>query len=121
MSQDVADLIRRRTASIVVRSAEDLDRIIPGTIVREVPTVGRELASLALSTEGGGPFALDPTSRTGTQALQQIMQFDISTDGFPASTALGMRVYVRFDLGSEPIAIRAWRTVRQLFLARFNV
>lgn len=121
VSQDTADLVRRRTQSVSVRPSENLDVILTGHIVREVPTVGRNLASLALSTEGGGPFLLDPASTGGPQSLQQVMHFDIATDGEPPSTALGSRVYVRFDLGSEPVAVRVWRAVRQLFLARFNV
>ena len=34
---------------------------------------------------------------------------------------LGERVYVRFRHDDEALAFRAYRTVRQLFLSRFNV
>jgi putative peptide zinc metalloprotease protein len=120
VSQDVADLIRRRTQSVSLRPAENLDIILEGEIVREVPTVGKQLPSLALSVEGGGQFALDPSSETGPAALQQIMQFDIGPIGAPPSVAIGTRVYVRFDFGSEPVAARVWRSLRQIFLARFD-
>ncbi len=119
--QETSDLIRRRTISVALRPAEDLDIIVMGKIVREVPSVGGALASRALSTEGGGPFTLDPTNRDGTQSLEQIMHFDIEPSGEVPSTALGARVYVRFDHGSEPLVTRLWRSIRQIFLERFSV
>jgi hypothetical protein len=34
---------------------------------------------------------------------------------------MGGRVYARFNHGNEPLALRLYREVRQLFLRRFNV
>jgi hypothetical protein len=34
---------------------------------------------------------------------------------------LGEHVYARFELGSEPLAWRGYRAIRQLFLRRFAV
>jgi putative peptide zinc metalloprotease protein len=40
--------------------------------------------------------------------------------GLPADFP-GQRVEVRFDHGSEPLAVQWYRSLRQLFLARFGV
>ena len=39
----------------------------------------------------------------------------------PGSMTVGGRVYVRFDHGQRSLASRWYRSVRQLFLARFDV
>ncbi len=121
VSQDTADLIRRHTTAVDVRTAERLAWRQPGRIVREVPTVGGLLPSMALTSEGGGPFPLDPKSRDQPRSLEPVMQFEIVTDEPLPTIALGSRVYVRFDHGSQPIAERVWRRLRQIFLRRFNV
>ncbi len=38
-----------------------------------------------------------------------------------AVSAIGGRVHVRFDHGWEPIGWRLYRSLRQVFLKRFNV
>jgi len=119
--QDQADLIRRRSIGIEMRSADRLSELSGGRVVREVPSVGTELPSMALATEGGGPFSLDPASEGGPTSLEPVMLFDIAPTGAPPSLALGMRVYVRVDHGPEPIANRVYRRIRQVFLKRLNV
>jgi len=34
---------------------------------------------------------------------------------------IGERVYVRFDHGSEPVALRTYRAIRRLFLSQIGV
>jgi putative peptide zinc metalloprotease protein len=119
--QDQAELVRGRTLSVSLRSADRLDRIVPGRIVREVPTIGRQIASRALTSEGGGVFALDPASKEGPVTLEPVLQFDVLPLEPLGSEALGMRVYVRIDHGNAPIAERLWWRVRQVFLRRLNV
>jgi len=95
--------------------AEDLDKIYPAEIVREVPGVHKVLPSLALSVEGGGKFALDPEVIDVATAFEPFFQFEIFLRDVP-SNRIGERVYVRFVHSSEAIAFRWLRAVRRLLL-----
>ena len=92
-----------------------------GTIEREMPMVSDRLPSPALSTTGGGDVAMDPTDPSKLRTLTRSLQFEISVDAPIRVPALGERVYVRFRHDNEPLASRMYRSVRQLFLARFHV
>jgi putative peptide zinc metalloprotease protein len=121
ISQNDAHLVRERTRDVQLRSVERPNVGSPGHIVREVPMVGGALASMALTTEGGGIFSHDPRETRGPKTFESVMHFDIRPEGPAPSSALGSRVYLRFDFGSEPLIFRVWRSTRQLFLSRFNV
>jgi putative peptide zinc metalloprotease protein len=119
--QTDADLIRRRTTRIEARLVEDPDRILPATLLREVPAAQAEIPHAALATIGGGSIVLDPSRPDRLRPVETVFHFDLAVphDALPAR--LGGRVYVRFDHGREPIALRLARSVRQLFLRQFNV
>jgi len=116
-----ADLVRRRTGRVSERIAEHADRELPATFLREVPAALDEIPHLALATAGGGPIVLDPARPDRPRPLEPPYQFDlrVTTSDLPAR--LGARVHVRFDHGSEPIAARIGRGIRQLFLRQFGV
>jgi len=114
--------------SILVMLSEQPDRLFPALPIREVPSAEHELPSMALSTEGGGKQELDPKDRDHTKALARLFQFDVQllnntnvnqqkTDVLP----YGTRAYVRFTHQAEPVAMQAWRRLRQLFLSRLAV
>jgi putative peptide zinc metalloprotease protein len=115
------DLIRRRTLRIEVRLVEDIERVLPATLLREVPAAQTDIPHAALSTAGGGTIVLDPSRQDRLQPLETLFHFDLAVryDSLPAR--LGGRVHVRFDHGREPIAFRMLRGVRQLFLRQFGV
>ncbi|MBH5402615.1 PqqD family peptide modification chaperone [Bradyrhizobium sp. CNPSo 4010] len=119
--QNDVDLVRRRTTKVEVRFVDRNDQIFPAIIVREVPSAVAELPSLALSTRGGGDIALDPSKPDAPKALESQFQFDLHVPEEVAARVIGGRVYVRFDHGTEPIAWRVVRSVRQLFLRQFSV
>lgn len=117
--QSEVDLVRNRTARVDVRFAEEIARVRPAILRREVPAASQELPSLALSTQGGGTIAVDASNKP--QALQSLFLFDVGlSSGLPLN-ALGERVYVRFDHGSEAIAWRLARGLRQVFLSHLRV
>jgi putative peptide zinc metalloprotease protein len=119
--QSKVDLVRRRTLRVEVRLAEHLDQILPATIKREVPEAEEHLPSATLGSVGGGEFAIDPTEQSGTKTFERIFQFDIELDDPVDDMFIGGRAYVRFDHGYEPIALQWYRSLRQLFLKRFNL
>lgn len=118
--QSDADLVRHRTRHIDVRLADRTDRTLAAKLVREVPAASEQLPSMALGSQGGGSVVVDPTDLQGTKALQKIFQFDLRLAPLPAIRTLGGRAYVRFDHGSEPLAQRWGRQLRQLFLGKLD-
>lgn len=115
-----ADIERVRTdvRGVEVRLAEDIGRVLPARVVREVPAASRVLPSLAFSLEGGGEYALDPREKDAPQVLERLFQFDLVADGDIPANVEG-RVFVRFEHTPEPLAWRAYRAVRRLLLTRF--
>lgn len=120
VSQAVAELVRGRTGAIETRFQRDLSRSIGAKIVSAAPEGLPVAPSLALTTEAGGPFALDPADPTRQRTLQSLFIFDLVLDE-SIRPMVGERAIIRFDHGTEAIAFRISRGVRQLFLREFNV
>lgn len=121
--QSEVDLVRGRTGRVDIRYASDPANVVPAHISREVPSAQLDLPSLALSTEGGGTIAVQngagPNGRP--RALEGLFVFDLAPERAEPQLFLGSRVHVRFDHGSEPVAWRWLRSLRQTFLSHFNV
>lgn len=120
--QSVVDLVRQRTVSVEFRYPGDGGPAHPARIIREVPSAGRDVPSIALTTDGGGWIVLDPTARgTSPQALEAIFQFDVMPETVGVPYKIGSRVFVLFSYGNEAIAWRFLRSLRQILLSQFNV
>jgi putative peptide zinc metalloprotease protein len=119
--EDAADLVRTPGREMQLRLVGNLSGIHPASIVREVPTLTDRLPSMALSTIGGGEVVMDPRDTKNPKALTKNLHLEIRPATPVPVTEVGGRAYVRFDHGSEPLAWRLYREVRQLFLRRFNV
>jgi putative peptide zinc metalloprotease protein len=115
------DLVRSRVRGVVVRFADHLDRKVRAHIRREVPSARDELPSKVLGVPYGGPVSISPRDPDQRRALEHVFQFDLALDTDVSTRMLGIRAYVRFDHGSEPIVWRIFRSIRQLFLGAFNV
>ena len=111
----------RRTTSVEVRFAENVARVVPARIDREVPEAEQQLPSTILGSGAGGAIATDPFEEGGTRTFERVFQFDLEVDEPIERVLIGGRVHVRFDHGSEPAAFQAYRKIRQMFLRRFNV
>jgi putative peptide zinc metalloprotease protein len=121
VSEADVDLIRQRNGGIAIRFSERLDQVYQADIRREVPGAIESLPSTVLGSAGGGEVAIDPWDKRGLKPLEKLFQFDLELDGTVGPANVGGRVYVRFDHGSEPIALQWYRSLRQLFMRRFNV
>lgn len=119
--QGEVDLVRTRTQGVEVLYASNLTEAFPARVQREVPAAQADLPSLALSTQGGGTVAIDPSSGQNAKALESLFVFDIEPGKNNTPVVLGSRAYVRFDHGTETLASRLIRSTRQLFLSQFNV
>ena len=118
--QDDIDRVRNDTRQVEIRLAENIAEVLPSRIVREVPAASQSLPSLALSTEGGGPFALDPLARETPQAFEKLFQFDLELPAVHLDR-IGGRVFVRFSHSPEPLIFRWYRSLRRLLLQQFEV
>lgn len=114
-------LVRTRTRCVAARLVQQIERIYPVTLMREVPEALEYLPSKVLSVEGGGQMVVDPRETSGTKTFSRTFQFDIQLPLQWSQVHIGERVYVRFDCGWEPLAFRWYRSLRQLFLSRLDV
>jgi len=121
VNQADVDFVRQKTMDVKVRFPEEIARKMPARILREVPAATDQLPSRTLSQEGGGEIAVDPREMAGIKAFQKFFLFDILLPPPQRVYNVGGRVYVRFDHGREPLAYRWYRSLRQLFLRKFNV
>jgi putative peptide zinc metalloprotease protein len=120
VSQDQVDLVRNRTERVEVKLAGRVYDTFAASIRRESPAATNKLSNLAMSSIGGGQAVVDPHESKEPKALNTWFEFELE---LPATQAfvLGEHVYVRFEHGSEAVAWRMYRSVRQLFMKRFAV
>ena len=114
------NLVRNRTKHVEIRLAENLPRIIRTKISRQVPAATDQLPSTALTTEGGGEIAMDPTSQT-PKAYRKVFLLDLALPEKPARFNVGGRVYVKFNHRFEPLGRQWYRSLKQTFLGHFDV
>jgi len=116
-----ADLIRARINGLKVRLAERQDEVYAGRIAREVPAARDSLPSKALSTEGGGPFYLDPRDPDQLKSLERIFIFECEIDAPLPLDRVGGRVFARLDYGTSSLAEQLYRPLRQLVLRQLKI
>jgi putative peptide zinc metalloprotease protein len=121
VNQADVDFVRHRTRGVRIRFPEDISAVYPARLLREVPAATHELPSRTLSQEGGGKIYIDPRQAQKNMAFQKIFLFDVELPPPEGFYNVGGRVYVRFDHGKEPVIWRWYRSIRQLFLKRFNI
>ncbi len=115
------DLIRGKTEGVELRFSVKPHVVYTAKVEREIPGAVDHLPSTALGVAGGGSIAVDPLDRSGSKTFERYFQFDLAMGEPLEKFYIGSRVYVRFDHGYEPLAFQWYRSVRQLFLKRFNV
>ena len=120
VSQDDVGLVRSQTERVRVKLAGRLYETYDAVILREVPGGSYRLPNMALSSSGGGVVAVDPRATNEPKALKRWFEFELTLPDNRLH-AVGVRAYVRFEHGSEPIAWRIYRSMRQLFMERFSV
>ena len=122
VEQADAGLVAATTRRVHVRLADDIERVIPAHIARQVPAGHDEAPSRALVGSGGGELAMDPSDPQGRKTIERTFQFDLALDEpVGRKVGYGQRVHVRFDLAPAPLTTQAWRGLRRLFLRHFDV
>lgn len=115
VGQDDIEAVRSDVREVTVRLSESIDQELSATLSTEVPSAQKTLPSPALSVEGGGQFALDPTNQDEPQAFDPIFIFDLLIDDMPIQR-IGERVYIRFRHTPEPLGYRIYRSLRRVLL-----
>ena len=108
------------TKAVEVRFSSRPRRALPASIRREVPAASNQLPSAALGAAGGGLLAVDAMDPEGLRTPEAVFQLELALLE-EAGVRIGERVYVRFDHGSEPLALRAFRALRRLLLRHIVV
>ena len=121
VSQNQIDLVRNDTQSVSVMPVEWDAEPVKAVILREVPGATQQLPTPALGTAGGGKVPVDPSHPNGVQTLGRFFEFEILMVQPSEDILLGRRVRVRFDHGTSPLGVQAYRSLRQLFLRLYNV
>lgn len=120
VSQDDIDLVRMRTTRVAVKLSGRLSETFVAEIRRETPLASNKLSNLALSSLGGGSAPVDPRETKEPKTLVPWFEFELDMPSTKA-LVLGEHVYARFEHGSEALAWRLYRGVRQLFMRQFAV
>ena len=122
VEQAMVDSVALSTQGVELRLTNEVGRVLTGRIVRQVPSGGDEVPSRALVSPGGGRLAADPRDPQGRRTLERIFQIDVALNQpLGRAMAYGQRVFVRFDLKPEPLAVQWYASVRRLFLNHFSV
>jgi putative peptide zinc metalloprotease protein len=119
ISQEVIGLVRHSTRAIKARFANRPAEIVPVRLLREIPESRQRLPSPALGSLGGGEFTLHPEDNDGTRPLETVFELRLQLE--QPITRLGERLIVRFEHQPQPLAWQWYRSLRQLFLKRFNL
>jgi putative peptide zinc metalloprotease protein len=118
VGQDDIGLLESRLRGVHVRLADNLDQTQHAELTRLTPAGDFSLPSAALGTAGGGNVAVAPGDADGRRTLARVFRVELTLDT-PAER-LGGRAFVRFDHGSEALALRGLRRLRQLLLRHFD-
>ncbi len=115
LTQGDVGLVKDKITNVEVRLAEQGLVVKTASIINQTPASTRELPSAALSEKGGGSFVTDPTDEQGLLLQLPVFVLDVELDQEPLRR-IGGRAWVRFDHGSQPLAIQWVRGLRQVFL-----
>ena len=122
VEQAEVDGVGLSVRAVGLRMADDIGRVIPGRIVRQVPAGTDEAPSRALVASGGGRLAADPRDPQGRKTLARIFEIDVEPlEPLGRAAAYGQRVHVRFEMAPAPLATQVYRALRRLFLSHFDV
>lgn len=121
VQQNDIDLVRSRIRSAELRFADWIGRSHPTRLVRAAAGGVDALPSPALGIHGGGSVPTAADDPEGIKTLERVFMLDMALPPREQMVGFGERVFVRFDLGWEPIGWQGVRRLRQLFLSKFSV
>ncbi len=121
VTQDRIGRLREGFEKVSVILADDIEHSYTARIINAVPAAMNTLPSNVLGKEGGGTITVDPADKEGVRTLDTVFHYELELDSLREDFPIGLRAYVRFHHGDEPIMMQGYRYVRQLLLGRFGV
>ncbi len=119
VEQDDVALLKGRVRGVELVLAGREQRQFSSQLIRDTPAALAKLPSAALGEGGGGELMMDPTDKEGLRTARPTFAFDVALP-FQANNGLvGQKAFVRFDLGSSPLASQWYRRAQQAVLLRF--
>ena len=113
--------LREGIEQVTVVLADDIEKSYPARIINAVPAAMNTLPSSVLGKSGGGKITVDPADEKGIKTLDTVFHYELELEPGREDFPIGLRAYVRFHHGDEPLMVQGYRYVRQLFLGRFGV
>lgn len=103
--------------SVEVRRLDSM-RAIPARLVAQAPRGSKRIDQPLLTVNGGGQIATAPNDAGDELAAQAYVRIWLEAQ---ADWRAFERVQIQFQLPEEPLAFRAYRTLRRNFLSWFNL
>jgi putative peptide zinc metalloprotease protein len=121
VEQDDVALLKGRVRSVELQLAGDGKNAYQSTLLRDTPAALAKLPSAALGDKGGGEITVDPQDKDGLKTARPAFAFDValSREAIQSNGYVGQKAYVRFDLGSSPLAAQWMRRAQQTMLLKF--
>jgi putative peptide zinc metalloprotease protein len=104
-----------------VRLANSPTQVHRARVLTQTPAATRELPSVVLGDRGNGPFLTDPADPRALRTLEPVFTLDLALPDSAHNAAVqqpGMRAWVRFDHGAQPLARQWLHRAQQLFIGR---
>lgn len=120
VAEDYIDHVHHDSRSIELRLVSDRNQVFEGSIERVFPASTQQLPSQVLTTDGGGPIALNPNSAEQPESVGHYFKVEVSAPDVP-KRRLNERVYVLFNHSPEPLVYRWYRSLRRMFLRQLDV
>jgi putative peptide zinc metalloprotease protein len=121
VEQDDVALLKGRVRSVELQLAGDAKNSYQSTLLRDTPAALGKLPSAALGDKGGGGLTTDPQDKDGLKTARPTFAFDVALPQLAArsNSFVGQKAFVRFDLGSSPLASQWLRRAQQTMLLKF--
>jgi putative peptide zinc metalloprotease protein len=121
IAQQAAGMVAQNTRKIEIRLVNSPRQTWVGSFISAVPNASNRLPSKVLAAEGGGQVAVDPGDEKGLTALEPLFQFEVALPKDSPRAHIGARAYVKFQHEPRPLLVQWLRSLRQLFLKRFDI
>lgn len=118
--QDEVGLVRQATKAVSVRFASAPGHLLMATVMQEALIASEQLPNLVLGAQGGGRIAVDATQPGGTKVKEKVFLLDLALQDYEQSGHFGERAYVKFHHPAEPLMVRWYRNLQQVFIRHFS-
>lgn len=120
LQQERVALLGDRLATVQVLSPAQAT-VHSSRILRRMPAATDLLVSPALGSDGGGDLPVLPQEGSPPRLREPAFDVEVALPAALSRSLVGEAVRVRFDHGSESLALQCYRQLQLLLLRRFNV